>query len=183
MVYFISDPHFGHDNIIRHCNRPFRDAREMDDALLSAWHAALTPEDDLYILGDLMYYTKTPQRYLDAVAGPRLHLVLGNHDPVWMSKVENWESHFVEAAPMLTIILDGRELLLCHDPEEALPLLKPDQTLVYGHIHNDTSGPAWEALLPLGDRALNAGVEVNNYRPVTFAQMLENNRLFHIDHA
>ena len=182
MLYFIADPHFGHANIIRHCNRPFANVQAMDYALLTNWFRPW-PDDDLYILGDLMYYCKDPQWYLERIHCARLHLIRGNHDPVWMSKVPDWESHFVEVADMATVTLDGRELLLCHDPEQALPLLKPNQTLVYGHIHNDTSGPVWDKLLALGDRALNAGVEVNNYRPVTFAQMLENNRLFHIDHA
>ena len=180
MLYFTADPHFGHANIIRHCDRPFLNVAEMDETLLQNWFYP-GPEDDLYILGDLMYYCKTPQWYLDRLHSARLHLIVGNHDRVWMSKVDNWQSHFVEVAPMVTLTLDGRELLLCHDPEEALPLLNPHQTLVYGHIHNDTTLPVWESLLALGDRALNAGVDINGFRPVTFERMLKNNRAFRID--
>ena len=37
-----------------------------------------------------------------------------------------------------------------------------------------TSGPSW---LP-GTNVLNAGVDINGYQPVTFDELLENNRVF-----
>ena len=34
MIYYTSDLHLGHANVIRHCDRPFADANEMDAALI-----------------------------------------------------------------------------------------------------------------------------------------------------
>ena len=59
MIYFTADHHFGHANIIRHCNRPFQNVEEMDMALLSNWNASVKPQDTVYILGDLFFRNAT----------------------------------------------------------------------------------------------------------------------------
>ena len=53
MIYFTSDLHFGHKNIISHTGRPFSAAEEMDEALIRNWNRTVQPNDEVYILGDL----------------------------------------------------------------------------------------------------------------------------------
>ena len=72
---------------------------------------------------------------------------------------------------------DGRHALtLCHYPLLTWKHAKKSY-MVHGHIHNDTGADFWP-LLAARDNVLNAGVDINGYQPVTFDELLENNRVF-----
>lgn len=49
--------------------------------------------------------------------------------------------------------------------------------MIHGHIHNDTSADFYP-LIAARENVLNAGVDINGFRPVTFEELLENNRHF-----
>jgi calcineurin-like phosphoesterase family protein len=51
-VFFTSDTHFNHANIISYCSRPFSSADEMNREIIARWNAVVGPEDTVYHLGD-----------------------------------------------------------------------------------------------------------------------------------
>ena len=51
-VYFTSDLHLEHANIIKHCDRPFESTEQMDHQLIANINAIVGQRDTLYILGD-----------------------------------------------------------------------------------------------------------------------------------
>lgn len=72
---------------------------------------------------------------------------------------------------------DGqRSLTLCHYPMLSWKHAMRSY-MVHGHIHNDRRADYWP-LLQCRDRVLNAGVDINGFKPVTFEEMLENNIRF-----
>jgi len=80
MIFFTADLHFGHENIIRHCSRPFASVNEMDEALIANWNAVITSKDEVYILGDLTMRPATEaHQYLVRLKG-RKYFIRGNHD-------------------------------------------------------------------------------------------------------
>ena len=80
MIYFTSDLHFCHEKMIRIMDRPFRDAADMEEGLVQNWNSRVTPEDEVYILGDVtMRGRKEARQALERLNG-RKYLVRGNHD-------------------------------------------------------------------------------------------------------
>lgn len=53
MLFFTSDLHFGHSNIIRATQRPFDTVEEMDAALIRNRNERVSPSDEVDLLGDL----------------------------------------------------------------------------------------------------------------------------------
>ena len=180
MIYFTSDLHFGHANIIRLCNRPFADADEMDEALIANWNRRVGPADTVYLVGDIVWDHRKVPYYMERLAGKKILISSGNHDASWVRK-EACRPYFEDMVPYLETRLCGHPVTLCHypllewrDSREDTP--KHLGYLIHGHIHNRVS-EEYHALY-VAPHALNAGVDVNGYVPVTFEELLANNMAF-----
>ena len=97
--FVISDTHFGHKNIIKLCNRPFKDVEEMDRTLIQNWNQTVTSENDtVWFLGDFSWYKdeEKNESIFNALKGIKF-LIKGNHDNKnllrlrWASRDERYE--------------------------------------------------------------------------------------------
>ncbi|KUO72658.1 MAG: hypothetical protein APF77_00520 [Clostridia bacterium BRH_c25] len=176
MIYFTADQHFGHANIIKHCNRPFVTVAEMDEYLLEQWNNCVDVNDTVYIIGDLFFRnTVSADEYLHRMRGKK-HLIKGNHDKDWMKKTD-LEKHFQSVSNMLEISDGSHKITLCHYPMMTWNAAAKGSYLIYAHIHNKTDA-AYFQLLKSMPNALNAGVDINHFRLVTFAELVKNNQEF-----
>jgi calcineurin-like phosphoesterase family protein len=151
---------FSHENIIRYCKRPWKDADDMDYSLIANWNSVVAPEDMVYVVGDFtMKGYKQKEwfiRTLSALKGTKV-LIYGNHDK--LHPLEAVEVGFQSAHSSLWI--DG--IFLGHDPAWSTAL--PDGTnMMCGHVHD---------LFKLVEnnsyrRVLNVGVDVWGYFPILF---------------
>lgn len=178
-VFFTSDTHFGHANVIRFCDRPFSSVEEMDEALIENWNNRVTNNDTVYILGDFIFRAKeAPEVYLKRLRGKK-HLIIGNHDKDWMKKCD-LQKYFKSVHELWNTSDGKRALTLFHRPMLSWPH-ENRVYMVHGHIHNNTQTDDWKFIWTK-DRMLNAGVDINNYMPVTFEEMLDNNIQFKKEH-
>ncbi len=136
MNYYISDTHFGHNNVIRFDNRPFHNVEEMEYELIKRWNSVVRNDDTVYIVGDFIW-TKDDNYWIDIcdeLNGKKV-LILGNHDKKEYSKV--LRAKFENIANLLEITDGGKHVIMCHYP---IPFYRsdynPDIYMLYGHVHN-----------------------------------------------
>ena len=176
MNFYISDLHFGHANILTICNRPFSCVEEMDEYMIRAWNKTVNRTDKVYIVGDLIFRSTDPNAYLDRLRGEK-HLLIGNHDVSWMNKTDL--SKYFKSVERMAVIATGKgKATLCH-----FPMLDFEgKYLIHGHTHKRKSElPYWD-FLKNSENVLNAGADINGYKPVSMEELMENNRLFKLGH-
>ena len=178
MIYFTADTHFGHANSIWMCGRPFPDVNAMNEALIAAWNSRVRSNDTIYIIGDMFFRCKEPGNILKRLNGKK-RLIVGNHDGSWMRKVE-LPRYFISVDNYLELSDGAHALTLCHYPMLTWKHARRSY-MIHGHIHANTNADFWP-LLRCRENVLNAGVDINGYQPVTFNELMENNRRFKADH-
>lgn len=187
-VLFTSDLHLGHANIILTCGRNLEGCgenlatvEEMNDFLVRKWNEKVKEDDIVYILGDLSYRSSiSVKTYLKQLKG-RKHLIVGNHDFQWQKNIANINDYFESVSDMKVIRLGEKLITLCHYPLlewNGSRRAKNQQTsiswLIHGHIHNSRDN-VFEYIRDNLPCALNCGVDINGFEPVTFEELLTNN--------
>lgn len=79
-IYLTSDTHFGHDREFLWGPRGFRSSIEHDETIIANWNEVVTPEDDVYVLGDLMLGDAEWGKKCVSRLNGHIHLIRGNHD-------------------------------------------------------------------------------------------------------
>ena len=168
MIYFTADLHFGHANVIRHCNRPFASADEMDAALTHNWNSVVGKHDEVYILGDFtMKPAAEAHRYLSALNG-RKYMIRGNHDR-FIDKYAPFAADFEWVKDYFVLKHERRRFVLFHYPICEWDCFYRGAIHLYGHVHNSTASAERVGGLGL---AFNAGVDCNGFRPVSIDEVI-----------
>lgn len=192
MNRYWSDTHFRHANILRYCERPFRDVEEMNEALFTAFQEAEAAGASLFHLGDFAFGPDVVLETLGGLEHPGRHtLIAGNHDKVTSKRPEvqraysaffgrtiGTEKTWKQNTLLVEDDLGGRRvrLLLSHAPQQDL---QGAHFNLYGHCHNthvlhpERLEEEYPWLAKRHEKHFNVSVELIGYRPITLAELLE----------
>ncbi len=185
MLWFTSDLHFYHNNVIKNSNRPFKNLDEMHETLIKNWNNCVGKKEIIYVLGDFSFggFEKTKE-ILSRLKGHKI-LILGNHDrdAAWMLRAgfdKVYENIYIELNP------GKRKVYLSHFQYHPswwrtikLRLMGWGQYLRYNHkrIVNDGN---WLFMAHVhskkklwGPRMIHVGVDARNYAPVGHTTLLK----------
>lgn len=142
MIYLTSDLHLYHKSFIYE-PRGFHSVEEMNATIEKNWNEVITDNDDVYILGDLIF--KGENNTLDdaMVVVRRLkgkkHLILGNHDGSMKIELYKKESSIVEIEGAKYLWYKSHQYYLSHFPSFTVDMdvEKPKDWILnfFGHTH------------------------------------------------
>lgn len=167
-IWVISDTHFGHENIIRYCNRPFANAKEADQKMVENWNSVVKDNDIVYHLGDV-YFGIDGVESLRKLNG-RKRLILGNHDngkdqylQRAFQKIMMWRM-FPEFGLLLTHVPVHQSSLKIYEAEDenSCGSVQKQFVNIHGHIHQNESP---------SELHRNVSVEKINYTPINIEEL------------
>lgn len=172
MIYFTSDTHFHHNNIIKYCNRPFNNINDMNNTIINNWNTVIKKEDTVYHLGDFCLSNDDEIKNTYNLLNGHIILIRGNHDRKPVKFYENIGFKVLTHAP---IILDEYKLMLSHVP---LPdtKIKDEYINLHGHIHNKKISQDYPKNYSEKTH-INLSVDVTNFKPISLDEInkLRNN--------
>lgn len=170
-IFITSDEHYGHANIIKFCNRPFADTREMQEELIRRHNAKVpdNPNITTIHLGDMFWRTVTVD---DAVSIlKRLHgghaFIYGNHDELIANddtvfgsrKLVNcfrWTAGRNKESAIRILHWNKHAITLCHYAMLTWNRSSKGDWHLFGHSHGELKHPGM---------AFDIGVDCHNYEP------------------
>ena len=178
-IFFTSDLHFEHRNVIDYCKRPFvkadgqQDLELMHRTLIYNWNEKVSEDDTVYVLGDFSFGNKGKiAGVLAQLKGEKI-LIRGNHDRSAQSMLH---CGFDEVYNNYQMDLGKYKIYLAHiplgDPEEMKRKYKPEflkpppkyyDFFVCGHVHEK-----WRTK----EKFINIGVDQWNFTPVSDVELL-----------
>lgn len=151
-IWFTSDPHFGHSNVLKFCakTRKYISIDEMDRAFIAKWNSQVAINDTVYILGDVFFHNTTQALQILQQLNGKKHLILGNHDRKFQNNAIILEQ-FESVTPYLTITIDEQYVVLFHYPIWEWDRMHYGAYHLHGHVHGNK--------MPIPGRILDVGVD------------------------
>lgn len=172
MIYFTADTHFYHSNIIKYCNRPFKNIEEMNETLIRNWNSIVKPNDSVYVIGDFVWtYNKNAINnilYVINRLNGYIYLIKGSHDFFERNDLEMLGAETkklkIYKDSIVIIKIKDKEIVLCHYSMRVWPKSHYGSWHLFGHTHGKLGG--W-------GKSFDVGVDCWDYSPLSFDEVVE----------
>jgi calcineurin-like phosphoesterase family protein len=185
-IFFISDLHLGHNNVIDYDNRPFNDVDEMNETIVRNWNNTVDKNSTVFYLGDL--YMKMPfdkiKELVHSLNG-KIYFILGNHDKLNVIKSLDRFEWISSMSEIYVDDEDGRggnqQIIMCHFPLLVWNKHHKGSWLLQGHCHHNikNDNTFYER------KVMDVGCNGIDYTPISYKKVKEqmiNKQIKIIDH-
>lgn len=166
-IFFTSDHHFGHRNIIKFSNRPFASVEEMDAALIKRWNDKVGPDDEVYHLGDVGLTSNTNLATILEQLNGKIYLIKGNHESAAMhcSNRFEWIKEYFELTVKDAEAHKGEQfIVLFHYAIKEWNASHHGTWHLYGHHHGSLADDP-------SSRSFDIGVDCHDFYPLSYEEV------------
>lgn len=126
-IFVIADPHFGDERTATE-RRGFKSLEEMTQEIIENWNAVVSPQDKVYVLGDVTM-ARSGLEEVAKLNGKKV-LVAGNHD---IYKTKDYLKYFKRVCG--SVEFPDYKVILQHIPIH--PREIPRHRNIHGHLHEE----------------------------------------------
>lgn len=184
-IFFTSDLHFGHENVIRFDNRPFNTVEEMDEEMIKRWNAKVGKGDIVYVLGDFIWKAATNEAVsIIRRLNGQIILIKGNHDRFLHNAAAKKALAGIKDYDDICVTLEDGTTRRCILSHYFIPFYNGHRYQaihLHGHSHfTEESAEEVRITTELNEKGYdlkiyNVGCMYWNYTPVTLDEILEKN--------
>ncbi len=170
-VYFTSDTHFSHYNIMKYTSRPFNTTHEMNEAMIENWNKVVPANGIVFHLGDFAWKQVETWKEIREKLNGKIHLIYGNHDEKLLKQIKDLFEEITNYKEINIDDLDStysnglQNIVLFHYPIRSWNRMFHGSFHLSGHCHPKTQQAneheAW----------MDVGVDANDFTPVSYQQV------------
>jgi calcineurin-like phosphoesterase family protein len=134
-IWFTSDFHLGHSNIIRFCKRPFANAHEMNEAIAERMNSCVKPDDTLYFLGDF-FVLAAPGTWRRIENGLLARPSISSRGTT-TRRPRKLQHLFASWSLLAEVPVGKQSIVLCHYAMRVWPHHARGSWHLYGHSHGN----------------------------------------------
>lgn len=181
-IYFTSDQHLNHENVIKFCHRPFNNIEEMNETLIKKWNDKVPRDAIVFHLGDFAWGGfQAWEKHLSRLNG-EIVLIVGNHDIKNLTTTA--KTYFKYVTQQMKIEVENRKVYLNHFPMLCYGGTYRDKDSLewqlHGHVHltretkKNTGKDHERCINSLFPTQYDVGVDFNNFEPISWAEVNAN---------
>lgn len=168
MIFFSSDLHIGHENIIKYCNRPYKNVAEMNEAIVSNWNKKVSNSDLVYMLGDICMGNLNDSIYQLSRMNGKMILIRGNHDKQACKRAD-FMKQFHSTHDYLELKDGGDTFIMSHFPFAIWNKSHRGSMALCGHSHGSYL-PSHPKTKDAG-KILDVGMDCHNCQPISIDEV------------
>jgi len=174
-IWLTSDWHFGHDREFIWKPRGFISSKEQDETIIENHNSFVEPDDDVYVLGDLMLGDNDHGIECIKRMNGKLHIIRGNHDTDTRIALYSQLPQVVEICDAKYLRYGKYHFFLCHYPTMTGNLEKEALTQMtcnlFGHTHQKSK---FYNDMPY---MFHVGVDANECFPISLDMVIDSMKM------
>lgn len=168
--FFISDLHFGHQNIITYSQRPYKNVEEMNESIITNYNKIVKNNDIVFNLGDVSFQKYNDFKNTLRRLNGKINLILGNHDRIILDNQEELikEKLLNNVQHYLEFTYNKQLYIMSHFAFRTWNQSHKGSIALYGHSHGS---------LPPYGKSVDVGIDckeiTSEYRPISLEELNE----------